>query len=117
MKTTAIAPFQNHIASLGLQLALHDCIKIVRIRSFPGPYFPAFGLNTEIYSIILRIQTDCGKMQTRKTLNTDTFYAGLTNDDIDIDLANYEDGTTLYAYDLENEKVIKLLEKKYRYAF
>ena len=56
-------------------------------------------------------------MQTRKTLNTDTFYGGLTNDDIDIDLANYEDGTTLYAYDLENEKVIKLLEKKYRYAF
>ena len=56
-------------------------------------------------------------MLTRKTLNTDTFYAGLINDDIDIDLANYEDGTTLCAYDLENEKVIKLLENKYRYAF
>ena len=32
-------------------------------------------------------------------------------DDIDIDLANYADDTTLYAYDLENVKVIKLLEK------
>ena len=32
-------------------------------------------------------------------------------DYIDIDLANFADGTTLYAYDLENEKVIKLLEK------
>ena len=32
-------------------------------------------------------------------------------DYIDIDLANYADGTTPYAYDLENEKVIKLLEK------
>ena len=31
--------------------------------------------------------------------------------DIDIDLANYADDTTPYAYDLENEKVIKLLEK------
>ena len=25
------------------------CVKSVRIRSFPGPYFPAFGLNTEKY--------------------------------------------------------------------
>ena len=32
-------------------------------------------------------------------------------DDIDIDLANYADDTTPYAYDLENDKVIKLLEK------
>ena len=31
-------------------------------------------------------------------------------DDIDIDLASYADDTTPYAYDLENEKVIKLLE-------
>ena len=32
-------------------------------------------------------------------------------DDIDIDLANYADDTFPYTYDLENEKVIKLLEK------
>ena len=32
-------------------------------------------------------------------------------DDIDIDLSNYADDTTPYAYDLENGKVIKLLEK------
>ena len=32
-------------------------------------------------------------------------------DDIDIDLANYADDTTPYSYDLENENVIKLLEK------
>ena len=25
------------------------------LRSFPGPYFPAFGLNTEIYSVNIRI--------------------------------------------------------------
>ena len=32
-------------------------------------------------------------------------------DDIDIDCANYEDGTTPYAYDLELDKVIKSIEK------
>ena len=38
-------------------------------------------------------------------------------DDIDIDLANYADDTTPYAYDLENEKVIKLLEKNINNLF
>ena len=56
--------------------ALH-CVKGVRIRSYSGPYFPAFGLNTERYSISLRIQSECGKMRTRITPNTDTFYAVL----------------------------------------
>ena len=37
------------------------------------------------------------------------FIGDLFFDDIDIDLANYADDTTPYAYDLENEKVIKLL--------
>ena len=32
-------------------------------------------------------------------------------DDIDIDLTNYADDTTPYAYDLEHDKVIKSLEK------
>ena len=50
------------------------CVKSVWIRSFSGPYFPVFGLNTEIYSVNLRIQSECGKIQTRKTQNTDTFY-------------------------------------------
>ena len=40
------------------------------------------------------------------------FICDLFFDNIDIDLANYADDTTPYAYDLENEKVIKLLEKK-----
>ena len=42
------------------------CVKIVCIRRCSGSYFPAFGLNRE-----------CGKMRTRITLNTDTFYAVL----------------------------------------
>ena len=42
---------------------------------FSGPYFPAFGLNTEIYGVSLRIQSECKKIWPRKTPNTDTFYA------------------------------------------
>ena len=47
----------------------------VRIRSFSGPYFPAFGLNIERFGVSLRIQSQCGKMQTRKTPNRNTFHA------------------------------------------
>ena len=54
---------------------LFHCVKSVCIRNFSGPHFSAFGLNTDIYSVNLRIQSECGKMRTRKTPNTDTFYA------------------------------------------
>ena len=47
------------------------CVKNVRIRSYSGPYFPAFGLNTERYGVSLRIQSECGKIRTRITPNTD----------------------------------------------
>ena len=39
---------------------------------FSGPHCPGFGLNVENYSVNLHIQSECGKFQTRKTLNTDT---------------------------------------------
>ena len=39
------------------------------------------------------------------------FVCDLFFDDIDIDLANYANDTTSYAYDLELDKVIKSLEK------
>ena len=51
------------------------CVKHVHIRSFSGPYFPAFGLNKERYSVSLRIHSKCGKILTKKTPNADTFYA------------------------------------------
>ena len=53
----------------------NHCVKNVRIRSYSGPYFPAFRLNTERYSVSLHIQSKCGKIRTRITPNTDTFYA------------------------------------------
>ena len=49
-------------------------MKSVRIRSYSGPHFPVFGLNVERYSVSLRIQSECRKMQARITPNTDTFY-------------------------------------------
>ena len=54
------------------------CVKSVLIRSFSGLYFPAFGLITERYGVSLRIQSECGKIRTRKTPNTDIFHAVLT---------------------------------------
>ena len=49
-------------------------VKSVRIRSHSGLYLTAFRLNTERYGVPLRIQTQCGKIRTRITANTDTFY-------------------------------------------
>ena len=54
-------------------------MKSVRIRSYSGPHFSAFGLNTERYCVSLHIQSKCGKMPTRKTPNTDLFYAVKAN--------------------------------------
>ena len=58
-----------------LLASLLHCVKSVRIRSYSDPYFPAFGQNTERYGPSLCIQSKCGKMRTRITPNTDTFYA------------------------------------------
>ena len=55
------------------------CVKNVRIRSYSGPYFAAFGLNTKKYSVSLRIQSECGKMRTRIAPNIDTSYAVCVN--------------------------------------
>ena len=49
-------------------------VKSIRIWSFSDLYFPAFGLNTERYSVFLPIQSECGKIRTRKTPNTDAFH-------------------------------------------
>ena len=49
--------------------------KSICIRSYSGPYSPVFGLNTKKYRVSLRIQPKCGKMRTKITPNTDTFYA------------------------------------------
>ena len=54
--------------------------KVCKYGVFSGLYFPAFGLNTERYSVSLRIQYKCGKIRTRKTPNTNIFYAVIGKD-------------------------------------
>ena len=34
------------------------CVKSVRVRSYSGPYFPAFGLNAEKYEVRMRENTN-----------------------------------------------------------
>ena len=54
---------------------INHCVKSIRIRSYYGSYFSAFGLNKERHGVSIRIQFECGKMRTRITPNTDTFHA------------------------------------------
>ena len=56
-------------------MLMYHCVKSVRIRSYSGPYFTVFGLNTERYGVFFRIQSEYGKIRTRITPNTDTFHA------------------------------------------
>ena len=57
---------------------INHCLISARFWSFSGLYFPAVrlntGLNTKIYSVNLRIQSECGKIGTRESPNMDTFY-------------------------------------------
>ena len=64
----------NNTTVSKLSLVIH-CVKSARIRGFSGPHFTAFELNVERTGASLRIQSECGKMQSRKTPNTDTFHA------------------------------------------
>ena len=53
----------------------HRGVKHGRIRSNPGPHFPAFRLKRERYAVSLRVQSECGKIRIRITSNMDTFHA------------------------------------------
>ena len=48
------------------KFSLSHCVKSVRIQSFSGPFFPAFGLNKERYGVSLRVQFECGKKGSEK---------------------------------------------------
>ena len=49
--------------------------KVSKYGVFSGPYLPVSGLNTEIYGVDLRIQSETGKYRPEKTPHLDTFYA------------------------------------------
>ena len=57
-----------YIISLATEYFINShCVKSIRIRIFSGLYVAAFGLNMEICSENLRIQSECRKIRTRKT--------------------------------------------------
>ena len=56
-------------------ISVQHYVKSFRIRSYSGPHFSTFRLNTKRYGEPLRIQSECGKMRTRITPKTDTFHA------------------------------------------
>ena len=43
----------------------YTALKLSKYGVISGPYFPVFGLNTEIYSVNLRIQSEYRKIRTR----------------------------------------------------
>ena len=64
--------YANDIKSVSVRWCL--CIlsntlreKCPNMEFFSGPYFPAFGLNTDRYRVSLRIQSEYGKIRTRKS--------------------------------------------------
>ena len=66
---------ENFVHDITFTTALQKILKKGRIGSSSCSHFPAFGLNTGICSVNLRIQSKSGKIKTRKTPNMDTFYA------------------------------------------
>ena len=45
----------------------YHCVKMSKYVVISGPYFPVFGLNTEIYGVNLRIQSEYRKIRTRNS--------------------------------------------------
>ena len=54
---------------------LFNMVKVSKYGAFSSPYFPVFGLNTVIYGVNFPIQSEYGKIRTRKTPYLDTFHA------------------------------------------
>ena len=59
--------FKHHCwQESGVKKTTHTAWKVSKYGVFSGPYFPAFGLNTERFFVSFRIQSECGKIRTRK---------------------------------------------------
>ena len=56
-----ITAVHKRLYRLPNKISVKHCVKGVRIRSYSGPHFPVFGLNTDRYGVSLSIQSKCGK--------------------------------------------------------
>ena len=59
------------LCSISFYMSTHTLRE--KYSEFCGPCFSAFRVNTEIYSVNLRILSECGKIRSRKIPNTYTF--------------------------------------------
>ena len=57
------------------EILFNHCVKSVQIRSFFWSVFSRICTGSERYSISLRIQSECGKIRSRKIPYLDTFHA------------------------------------------
>ena len=85
-------------------------MKSVRSWNFSGPYFPAFGLNMGTYSENLCIHFECGKMRTRKILNTNTFYVVCLseesfNEESTLNIEFRSSSASIYLFKINNRNI------------
>ena len=64
-------------AKISMKVYTFTLRKSVGIRSYSGPHFPAFVLNTERSKVSLDIQAKLGKLRARITSNMDIFQSVL----------------------------------------
>ena len=62
MESTCFFTYRNALVNF---LAIFTAWKLFKYGFISGPYFLAFGLNTESYSVSLRIQSECVKIRTK----------------------------------------------------
>ena len=79
-----------------------SCVKSVCIRSYPGLYFRAFGLNTERYGVSLCIQSDCAKIRTKIAPNTETPISFSETCNVNIKFVSFPE--TIYLSQVNNKQ-------------
>ena len=70
------------------------CVKSVHIRSFSASYFLAYELNTERYSVSLRINSDEGKYGPEKLRIWTLFMQSLSKKNLIFQKADFLESTT-----------------------
>ena len=65
MNFKGFSPAKNCVRPESKMDSITTAWKVSKYRVISGPYFPAFGVNTETYVFALRIQSECGKIRTR----------------------------------------------------
>ena len=63
MNTSSKRKLLHEIAKCWINDKKSHCVISVRIRSYSGPHFPGFGLNTERNSVSLHLYSECRKMR------------------------------------------------------